>query len=104
MADTSSCDYDEIVDINLWGVPVSSIKIRNLDDGLKASLRIRAARHGLSMEQEVRNILQNTLTADANPASGLAFALRINQRFKGLGGDDLSLPKRTPACPAPDLS
>jgi hypothetical protein len=58
MADTSSCDYDEIVDINLWGVPVSSIKIRNLDDGFKASLRIRAARHGLSMEQEVRNILQ----------------------------------------------
>jgi plasmid stability protein len=56
------------------------------------------------MEQEVRNILQNTLTADANPASGLAFALRINQRFKGLGGDDLSLPKRTPACPVPDLS
>jgi antitoxin FitA len=104
MADTFSFDYKEIVDINLWGVPVSSITIRNLDDGLKTSLRIRAARHGLSMEQEVRNILQNTLTADANPTRGLAFAQCINQRFKGLGGDDLSLPERTPACPVPDLS
>ena len=63
---------------------MSSITIRNLDDKLKASLRLRAARHGLSMEQEVRNILQNTLAAETSPASGLDFAMRINQRFKGL--------------------
>lgn len=44
---------------------MSSITIRNLDDKLKASLRLRAARHGLSMEQEVRNILQSTLAAIA---------------------------------------
>ncbi len=78
---------------------MSSINIRNLDDKLKASLRLRAARHGLSMEQEVRNILQTTLAADASPANGLEFALRINQRFKGLGADDLALPERLPARP-----
>ena len=83
---------------------MSSITIRNLDETLKASLRMRAARHGLSMEQEVRNILQSTLAADAGQNDGLSFAQRINQRFKGLGGDNLVLPERTPAKPAPDFS
>jgi plasmid stability protein len=82
---------------------MSIITIRNLDDTLIASLRLRAARHGLSMEQEVRNILQNTLAADTNPANGLEFALRINQRFKGLGADDLALPERLPARPVPNF-
>jgi plasmid stability protein len=79
---------------------MSSITIRNLDDQLKASLRLRAARHGLSMEQEVRNILQTTLAADAESSSGLDFALRINQRFKGLGADEIVLPERK----APDFT
>jgi plasmid stability protein len=83
---------------------MSSITIRNLDENLKASLRMRAARNGLSMEQEVRNILQSTLDADAGQVDGLSFAQRINQRFKGLGGDNLVLPERTPAKPAPDFS
>ncbi len=83
---------------------MSSITIRNLDKNLKASLRMRAARHGLSMEQEVRNILQSTLATDASQVNGLDFALRIHQRFKGLGGDDLLLPERTSAGPAPDFS
>lgn len=82
---------------------MSSITIRNLDDKLKASLRLRAARHGLSMEQEVRNILQSTLAADASPASGLEFALRIHQRFKGLGAEDLSRPGRLPARSVPNF-
>ena len=76
---------------------MSSITIRNLDDSLKASLRLRAARHGLSMEQEVRNILQSTLTSESSASSGLDFAMRINQRFQGLGADDLSIPKRQAA-------
>ena len=65
---------------------------------------MRAARHGLSMEQEVRNILQSTLATDASQVNGLDFALRINQRFKGLGGDDLVLAERTSSRPAPDFS
>ena len=96
-------DYNAIIEITHRDL-MSSITIRNLDENLKASLRIRAARHGLSMEQEVRNILQSTLAADASQVNGLDFALRINQRFKGLGGDDLVLPERTPARPAPDFS
>ena len=82
---------------------MSSITIRNLDDELKASLRLRAARHGLSMEQEVRNILQSTLAAEASPTSGLAFAMRIHQRFKGLGTDEHPELERLPARAVPDL-
>lgn len=82
---------------------MSSITIRNLDDKLKASLRLRAARHGLSMEQEVRNILQNTLAADETSANGLEFALRIHQRFKGLNVDELALPERLPARQVPNF-
>jgi plasmid stability protein len=82
---------------------MSSITIRNLDDKLKASLRLRAARHGLSMEQEVRNILQNTLAAEASPANGLEFAMRIHQRFKGLGVDELAMPERLPVRPVPNF-
>ena len=82
---------------------MSSITIRNLDDKLKASLRLRAARHGLSMEQEVRNILHATLSADLGLTSGLGFAQRINQRFKGLGSETLELPERQVARSAPSF-
>jgi plasmid stability protein len=80
---------------------MSSITVRNLDDKLKASLRLRAARHGLSMEQEVRNILQHSLETEPEEASGLSFGQRVNQRFKGLAADELTLPARQPARAAP---
>ncbi len=80
---------------------MSSITIRNLDDDLKARLRLRAARHGLSMEQEVRDILQQTLAAEPAATNGLDFAMRINQRFKGLGAEAIALPSRLPAKPVP---
>jgi plasmid stability protein len=76
---------------------MSSITVRNLDDKLKASLRLRAARHGLSMEQEVRNILQSTLEAESEGVTGLSFAQRVNQRFKDLAADELTLPARQTA-------
>ena len=40
---------------------MASITVRNLDDDLKRRLRIRAAEHGCSMEQEVREILENVV-------------------------------------------
>lgn len=82
---------------------MSSITIRNLDDDLKARLRLRAARHGLSMEQEVRNILQRTLTGESSTLNGLDLATRIHHRFKGLGAEDIALPSRQPARPVPDF-
>lgn len=82
---------------------MSSITIRNLDDKLKASLRMRAASHGVSMEQEVRNILQSTLDTGANIPTGLTFSQRINQRFKSLGLEEFHVPARQPARQLPDF-
>ena len=70
---------------------MASLTIRNLDDELKALLRLQAARHGCSMEQEARDILRRVVSANV-PASG--FAQRIHQRFAALGVDGLPIPKR----------
>ena len=37
---------------------MASITIRNLDDDIKQRLRVRAAEHGRSMEEEAREILR----------------------------------------------
>ena len=52
---------------------MASITVRNLDEGLKKRLRIRAAENGHSMEQEVRDILHAALEADPEPAHGSGY-------------------------------
>ncbi len=80
---------------------MATLTIRDLDDDLKAELRIRAAEHGRSMEAEVRAILRTVLT---RPASGPGMGTRIRQRFAG--SDDLSieLPPRTERARPAELS
>ncbi|MDE2927380.1 MAG: plasmid stabilization protein [Acidobacteriota bacterium] len=73
---------------------MASITIRNLQDGLKRRLRIRAAYHGRSMEEEVRQILNNVLAQELSAPVNLASAIR--SRFAPLGGAELELPSREP--------
>jgi plasmid stability protein len=80
---------------------MASITIRNLDDDVKARLRIAAARHGVSMEEEVRRILRRTLVAED---SSQQLGTRIHERFAALGGLDLPEPDRTGPRTAPDFS
>ena len=42
---------------------MATLTIRSLDDHTKAQLRIQAARHGRSMEEEVRRILRSAIEA-----------------------------------------
>jgi len=72
---------------------MASITIRNLDEDLKLRLRIRAAEHGRSMEEEARDILRRVV-AETPPPRNLAAAIR--GRFAALGGVDLDLPPREP--------
>jgi len=72
---------------------MASITIRNLDESLKRRLRIRAAGHGRSMEEEVREILRQTIGAPP-PPENLGDA--IHRRFAALGGVELDLPPREP--------
>ena len=73
---------------------MASITIRNLDESLKRRLRIRAAEHGHSMEEEARQILRAVLNQADVPPQRLATAMRA--LFQPLGGVDLELPPREP--------
>lgn len=78
---------------------MASITIRNLDDPLKGLLRRRAANHGRSMEEEVRQILREALANEDRPPLDLAQAIR--RRFAPLGGIDLADVARDEPRPPP---
>ena len=65
---------------------MASLTIRNLEEPIKELLRIRAAHHGHSMEEEVRQILRNSLLQDKELPENLADS--IQKRFAQLGGVD----------------
>ena len=73
---------------------MASITIRKLDEKTKARLRLRAARHGRSMEAEARTLLRSALQTDEPRTSNLADSIRT--RFRKVGGVDLRLPSREP--------
>jgi plasmid stability protein len=80
---------------------MASITIRNLDEPLKARLRIQAATHGRSMEDEARDILRSALNQERPPTTNLAAAIRA--RFAPLGGVDLPEVPREPIREPPDF-
>jgi plasmid stability protein len=71
---------------------MATLTIRNFDEGLKHQLRLEAAQHGRSMEEEVRAILRKALEKGPSPRG---LGSRIHQRFLAAGGVDLELPART---------
>jgi antitoxin FitA len=71
---------------------MGSITIRRLDDSLKARLRVRAAQHGRSMEEEARQILKAQLVEEPKREENLAVSIR--RIMEPLGGVDLVLPPR----------
>ncbi|WP_449425126.1 FitA-like ribbon-helix-helix domain-containing protein [Rhodanobacter lindaniclasticus] len=78
--------------------------IRNLDDDLKTLLRLRAARHGKSMEEEARSILRTALVGRVEDDSGAALYAAIRARVEPLGGVELELPPREAQREPPDFS
>ena len=81
---------------------MASITIRNLDDDVRARLRIRAAEHGRSMEEEVRIILRDAVSnAESAPRDLAAFT---RECFAPLGGVELEIPLRGPMREPPDFS
>ena len=73
---------------------MASMTIRNLGDKLKARLRVRAAQHGRSMEEEARDILQSALAAEPTRNRSLVAAIRA--RIEPLGGIELKIEPREP--------
>ena len=70
---------------------MASITIRNLDDDVKARLRVRAAGRGHSMEEEARQILREAVESEGGPTD---LAVAVRDRFAPLGGVELELPPR----------
>lgn len=80
---------------------MAALSIRGLDDDVRERLRIRAARHGRSMEAEARVILGDAVREPA-PRSGLFTTLL--DRFGDIGGIELELPPRATPVRTADLS
>ena len=62
---------------------MAQVIVRNLEDSVKRKLQRRAAKHGRSMEEEIRDILRNAVKEDSKSGKGLG--TRIAERFRGLG-------------------
>jgi len=80
-----------------------SIVVRNVDEALKMKLRVRAAHHGRSMEEEVRSILRAVL-AEESSSTGQNLADYARSLFEPLGGVEISVPQRDPVREPPDFS
>lgn len=68
---------------------MASLSVRKIDDDVYERLRVRAARHGVSMEEEVRRILRRAVVAPER-LGDLAVA------YFGANGFELELPAREP--------
>lgn len=73
---------------------MASMTIRDIDEKLKSRLRVQAARHGHSMEDEARDILRSALSREATQSTGLYAAIRV--RVEPLGGVELQIAPREP--------
>jgi|GEM_PF-96398 plasmid stability protein len=71
---------------------MATLTIRQLDERTKTRLRVRAAHHGRSMEEEAREILRSALTVPSLARRNLAES--IHRRFAEVGGIELELPER----------
>jgi plasmid stability protein len=70
---------------------VATITIRNLDESVETRLRIRAASHDRSMEEEARAIPRMALQVGEGKGG---LGTLIHKRFMATGGAELRLPER----------
>ena len=73
---------------------MATLTIRNLDDPLKARLRMRAAARNRSMEEEARQILRAALQEPSVQSPDIG--ARIRARFARLGDIQLQIETREP--------
>ena len=68
---------------------MASLSVRKIDDDVYERLRIRAAKHGVSMEEEVRQILRRAVSAPERLGD-------LALEYFGNDGVELELPSREP--------
>ena len=73
-----------------------TLTIRNVDPKIRDQIRMIAAKHGHSMEAELRDIL--SLFVRQHQSSPKEIAMQIHRRFAKIGGaDEIKIPKREKA-------
>lgn len=72
---------------------MASLSVRKLDINVYEQLRIRAARHGISMEEEARQILSKAVVAPERVSDV------FRKYFGHKNGVNLELPEREPHKP-----
>lgn len=80
-------------------ISMAQFVVRQLEEDVKLRLKRRAARHGVSMEEEIRNILRDAVKQEQRSSSKLGS--RIAARFAREGlRQDLPELRGQPARPA----
>ena len=69
---------------------MASLSVRKIDNHVYERLRVRAAEHGVSMEEEVRRILRRAVAAPEK------LGQLARQTFGSAHGIELNLPARDP--------
>lgn len=85
---------------------MATLTIRNIDEQVKSRLRVNAAIKGVSMEEEVRQVLTRAVLTPANDANARGLATLIRARINASGaapGVDLEIPPRQPAREPPSF-
>jgi plasmid stability protein len=62
---------------------MAQLIVRDLDDAVKRKLQRRAAQHGRSMEEEIRDILRDAIKDDGRRRGG--FGTESAKLFRGIG-------------------
>jgi plasmid stability protein len=76
------------------------LTIRNIEDSVKERLRVRAATHGHSMEEEARVILRRAVGG----VDGAGLWALSRQLFESEDGVELELPRRNDDRAPPDFA
>ena len=79
---------------------MANLTIRKIDPAVKDRLRLRAAMHGHSMEEEARRILSDACGPTDCPETLADIALEL---FGAEGGVELDIPPRQPVREPPDF-
>lgn len=80
---------------------MATLTIRNVDDEVKARIREQAARNGVSMEEELRRLLQKSF--GPRPKKSLGEHMRAKMKELGIDGVELELPSREDQPKRPDV-
>ncbi len=70
---------------------MAALSIRDLDDGVRDRLRLRAAQNGRSMEAEVREILTEAVIPPRGDGDLVDALIALGEEF---GGIELDIPPR----------